>query len=176
MLEIVCPSCNKAYRIALEHQGKAVRCQQCGQTFNAIVAPHLLDSPDDNLLVASAPPPSPSYGQASTRVASPSVASQSNASSTAGQAPRVYVAPAGKRGTSDEIDYAIHGDDTQYVEVALDPGETVIAESGSMMYMSQGIEMQTVFGDPSQTGGGFWGSSCSGCVETALRWYMPEVR
>jgi uncharacterized protein (TIGR00266 family) len=81
--------------------------------------------------------------------------------STAGQAPRVYVAPAGKRGTSDEIDYAIHGDDTQYVEVALDPGETVIAESGSMMYMTQGIEMQTVFGDPSQSGGGFWGKVMS---------------
>ncbi len=160
MLEIVCPSCNKAYRISPEHQGKAVRCQQCGQTFNAIDAPHLLDSPQDNFLVASAPPPSPSMEPSPTRSA-PQGQFNGPTTSTAGQAPRVYVAPTGKRGTSDEIDYAIHGDDTQYVEVALDPGETVIAESGSMMYMSQGIEMQTVFGDPSQTGGGFWGKVMS---------------
>ena len=143
MLEIVCPSCNKAYQIAPEHEGKAVRCQQCGGTFKAIAAPHLLEANDDLLL-------------GSSRSTSPPV-NQPTHASTSGQAPRVYIAPAGKRGTSDEIDYAIHGDDTQYVEVALDPGETVIAESGSMMYMSQGIEMQTVFGDPSQSGGGFWG-------------------
>jgi len=37
----------------------------------------------------------------------------------------------------------------QYVEVTLDPGEMVIAEAGAMMYMSSGIAMQTVFGDPS---------------------------
>ncbi len=70
--------------------------------------------------------------------------------------PRVHVAPPGKRGSADEIDYAIHGDDTQFVEVGLDPGETVIAESGAMMYMTSGIEMQTVFGDPSAPAGGFW--------------------
>src|SRR5688500_10156519 len=37
----------------------------------------------------------------------------------------------------------------QYVEVTLDPGETAIAEAGGMMYMTAGIQMQTVFGDPS---------------------------
>jgi uncharacterized protein (TIGR00266 family) len=35
------------------------------------------------------------------------------------------------------------------VEITLDPGETVIAEAGAMMYMSPGIKMETVFGDPS---------------------------
>lgn len=75
---------------------------------------------------------------------------------TSNSQPRVYVAPPGKRGSADEIDYAIHGDDTQFVEVGLDPGETVIAESGAMMYMTAGIEMQTVFGDPSAPPGGFW--------------------
>jgi uncharacterized protein (TIGR00266 family) len=69
--------------------------------------------------------------------------------------PRSYQSPPGKQGVSDQIDYCIHGDDTQYVEVTLDPGETVIAESGAMMFMTSGIEMQTVFGDPS-SGGGFW--------------------
>ena len=55
---------------------------------------------------------------------------------------------------ADEIDYEIFGDDMQFVEVTLDPGEVVVAEAGGMMYMTSGIQMQTVFGDPSaqQTG------------------------
>jgi uncharacterized protein (TIGR00266 family) len=55
-----------------------------------------------------------------------------------------------------EIDYEIHGDDMQYCEIILDPQETVIAEAGAMMYMTRGVEMQTVFGNPSKDGGGFW--------------------
>lgn len=61
----------------------------------------------------------------------------------------------GKR-TSDEIDYEIFGDDTQYCEITLDPGEMVIAEAGAMMYMTAGIKMETVFGDPSSQSTGFW--------------------
>ena len=38
----------------------------------------------------------------------------------------------------------------QFVEVELDPGEGAIAEAGSMMYMTQGIQMETIFGDGSQ--------------------------
>jgi uncharacterized protein (TIGR00266 family) len=49
---------------------------------------------------------------------------------------------------ADEIEYQIHGDDMQIVEVELDPGEGVRAEAGAMMYMDEGIEMQT------STGGG----------------------
>ena len=45
--------------------------------------------------------------------------------------------------TSDVIDYKIIGDDIQLVEITLDPNETVRAEVGSMMYMEEGIEMQT---------------------------------
>ena len=30
-----------------------------------------------------------------------------------------------------EIDYKLHGDDMQFVEVELDPQETVVAEAGS---------------------------------------------
>lgn len=44
---------------------------------------------------------------------------------------------------ADVIDYEIHGDDMQIVEVELDPGEAVRAEAGAMMFMSQGIKMQT---------------------------------
>lgn len=54
---------------------------------------------------------------------------------------------------ADEIDYEIFGDDMQFVEVTLDPGEVVVAEAGAMMYMSSGIQMQTVFGDPSKQQG-----------------------
>lgn len=56
---------------------------------------------------------------------------------------------------ADEIDYELYGDDMQFVEITLDPGEVVVAEAGAMMYMTQGIEMQTVFGDPSKNQGFF---------------------
>ena len=48
---------------------------------------------------------------------------------------------------SHEIDYKIFGDDIQFVEVTLDPGETVIAEAGTMVYMEQGIAYDTRMGD-----------------------------
>ena len=50
----------------------------------------------------------------------------------------------------DVIDYKIIGDDMQIVEIELDPGEGVRAEAGAMMYMEEGIEMQT------STGGGLF--------------------
>jgi uncharacterized protein (TIGR00266 family) len=49
-----------------------------------------------------------------------------------------------------EIDYKIFGEELQFVEVELDPGETAIAESGAFMMMDDGIVMQTIFGDGSQ--------------------------
>src|SRR3954463_12483015 len=57
-----------------------------------------------------------------------------------------------------EIDYKIFGDDMQFVEVELDPQEAVVAEAGGMMYMEDGIEMETIFGDGSQQSGGFLGT------------------
>jgi len=56
-----------------------------------------------------------------------------------------------------EIDYKLHGEEMQCVEIELDPQETVIAESGSFMYMDNGIEMETIFGDGSQQTSGFFG-------------------
>ncbi len=50
----------------------------------------------------------------------------------------------------DVIDYEIFGDDMQYVEIELDPGEAAIGEAGAMMMMQDGVEMDTVFGDGSQ--------------------------
>jgi uncharacterized protein (TIGR00266 family) len=49
-----------------------------------------------------------------------------------------------------EIDFKIVGSEMQFVEVELDPGESAVAEAGSMMYMTDGIQMETVFGDGSQ--------------------------
>lgn len=54
-----------------------------------------------------------------------------------------------------EVDYKIFGDDMQFVEVELDPMEAAVAEAGSMMYMEDGIEMDTVFGDGSEKNKGF---------------------
>jgi uncharacterized protein (TIGR00266 family) len=57
-----------------------------------------------------------------------------------------------------EIDYKIFGDDMQFVEVELDPDEATVAEAGGMMYMDDGIEMETIFGDGSPQQGGFMGA------------------
>ena len=48
-----------------------------------------------------------------------------------------------------EVDYHIIGDDLQMVEVELDPGETVIAEAGSMNCMEEGIQFEAKMGDGS---------------------------
>ena len=47
-----------------------------------------------------------------------------------------------------DIDYRLIGDDLQIVEIELDPGEAVRAEAGAMLYMDDGIRMDT------GTGGG----------------------
>lgn len=61
-----------------------------------------------------------------------------------------------------EIDYKIHGEELQFVEIELDPTETAIAESGAMMMMDDGIQMQTIFGDGSaQQPTGFLGKLMS---------------
>ena len=48
---------------------------------------------------------------------------------------------------SHEIDYKIFGDDIQFVEIELDPNETIVAEAGTMVYMEQGITYETRMGD-----------------------------
>ena len=60
-----------------------------------------------------------------------------------------------------DIEYRIEGEDLQFVEVHLDPGESVVAEAGGLMYMTGGIEMETIFGDGSEatgSGGGLMGA------------------
>ena len=61
----------------------------------------------------------------------------------------------------DVVDYEIKGAEMQFVEVELDPGEAAVGEAGSMFFMDAGITMDTVFGDGSGQGGGFFGKLVS---------------
>lgn len=61
-----------------------------------------------------------------------------------------------------EIDYKIYGEELQFVEIELDPNESAIAESGAMMMMDDGIQMETLFGDGSANAPtGFFGKLLS---------------
>ncbi|TKG95226.1 TIGR00266 family protein [Puteibacter caeruleilacunae] len=62
---------------------------------------------------------------------------------------------------SHEVDYKIGGHDIQYVEIELDPHETVIAEAGAMMYMKEGIEFEAKMGDGSEPDKGLFGKLLS---------------
>ena len=57
---------------------------------------------------------------------------------------------------SDDVDFEIKGQELQFVEIELDPGESAVAEAGAMVWKDSDIEMTTVFGDGSGgQGGGF---------------------
>ena len=58
---------------------------------------------------------------------------------------------------SHEIDYRIHGDDLQTVEVELDPQETVIAEAGAMNWMEEDISFEARMGDGTEANSGVLG-------------------
>lgn len=58
---------------------------------------------------------------------------------------------------SHEIDYKIIGESIQMVEVELDPQETIIAEAGAMVYMTEGIDFRSKMGDGSEPNQGFFG-------------------
>ncbi|MEM7362985.1 MAG: TIGR00266 family protein [Pseudomonadota bacterium] len=62
---------------------------------------------------------------------------------------------------SHDIDYEIHGHDIQVVEIALDPGETVIAEAGAMTFMEEGISFETKMGDGADPDQGIFGKMFS---------------
>lgn len=58
----------------------------------------------------------------------------------------------------DVIDYEVFGNEMQYVEIELDPGEAAIGEAGSLFYMEPGIDLDTVFGDGSAQNTGLFGA------------------
>ncbi len=75
----------------------------------------------------------------------------------AGENPNVSPAPppvGGPGQKAHEIDYEIFGHEMQFVEIELDQHESAVAEAGAMMFMEDGITMETVFGDGSESSGG----------------------
>lgn len=58
---------------------------------------------------------------------------------------------------SHEVDYEIYGDDLQFVSVELDPGETVIGEAGTMMFIEDGVTFESKMGDGAEPEQGFFG-------------------
>jgi uncharacterized protein (TIGR00266 family) len=60
-------------------------------------------------------------------------------------------------GVADDIDFEIKGQELQFLEIELDPGESAVAEAGAMVWKDSSIVMSTVFGDGRATEGGFMG-------------------
>jgi len=59
---------------------------------------------------------------------------------------------------ADDIDFDIKGQELQFLEIELDPGESAVAEAGSFVWKDASVQMTTVFGDGSgDNGGGFMG-------------------
>ena len=62
-----------------------------------------------------------------------------------------------RQGVADDIDFEIKGQEMQFVEIELDPGESAVAEAGAMMFKAPAITMDTVFGDGSKADTGILG-------------------
>jgi len=59
---------------------------------------------------------------------------------------------------ADDIDFEVKGQELQFLEIELDPGESAVAEAGALVWKDASVAMTTVFGDGSgDTGGGFMG-------------------
>ncbi len=55
---------------------------------------------------------------------------------------------------ADDIEFEIKGQELQFVEIELDPGESAVAEAGAMVWKDASVGMTTVFGDGSGAAGG----------------------
>ena len=60
-------------------------------------------------------------------------------------------------GVADDIDFEIKGQELQFLEIELDPGESAVAEAGAMVWKDAPVQMSTVFGDGRGNEGGFMG-------------------
>ena len=60
-------------------------------------------------------------------------------------------------GAADDIDFEIKGQELQFLEIELDPGESAVAEAGAMVWKDSSVQMSTVFGDGRGSEGGFMG-------------------
>ncbi len=75
----------------------------------------------------------------------------------AGTVPSILGGTPRQSGTADDIDFKITGQEMQFIEIELDPGESAIAEAGAMMFKHPAVHMDSVFGDGSKAPGGFFG-------------------
>lgn len=162
-MQFSCPHCGHQYRTDDSVAGKSARCKACGTSFR-VPSPHerapiVAAIPDDDSLPGTPAP-------AAVRPGSPR---GERDDFRAGEA-EIESAPVTFRGghsndgrtrRADEIDYEIFGHEAQYVEITLDPGEQTIAEAGALMYLTDGIAMETVLGDPSQQDSGLLGKALS---------------
>ena len=55
---------------------------------------------------------------------------------------------------SHEIEYRIYGSDFQFMEIRLDPEETLISERGALLYATEGIDVRARLGDGTEATGG----------------------
>ncbi|WP_337187409.1 TIGR00266 family protein [Phenylobacterium sp.] len=60
-------------------------------------------------------------------------------------------------GVADDIDFEIKGQELQFLEIELDPGESAVAEAGAFVWKDASVQMTTVFGDGSAGDAGFMG-------------------
>lgn len=160
-MQFNCPQCGKQYRGEPSMAGRRVACKDCGANFNIPAAAAGQDQP----FAMSSPPPRPSapdnpFGNSTMDGDGEFMAGQ-NEIATAPVAMRGGQSNDGRRRSADEIDYEIFGHESQYVEITLDPGEQTIAEAGALMYMTAGIQMNTVLGDPSDQSKGLLGKALS---------------
>lgn len=165
-MQFACPQCGKQYRGEPSMAGRRVACRDCGANFNI---PATADG-DDQPFAMSSPPPRPSMSNPSppnnpftdtTMDGDREFMAGQNEITTAPVAMRGGQSNDGRQRNADEIDYEIFGHESQYVEITLDPGEQTIAEAGALMYMTDGIEMNTVLGDPSAENKGLLGKALS---------------
>jgi uncharacterized protein (TIGR00266 family) len=142
-LTVACTACGKRYQATPDLIGQTLQCRACGSAFHASA-----ETSEQIPFAETAPPHKPDgfAGSGHGGQFDPTTAGARSA-----------FAGGGREGSrADTIDYEIFGEEMQYVEVTLDPGEQTVAEAGALMYMDGSIVMDTVFGDPSETGGGFW--------------------
>tara|TARA_R110002049_G_scaffold4601_4_gene31834 strand:- start:58466 stop:59578 length:1113 start_codon:yes stop_codon:yes gene_type:complete len=157
-MKFSCPQCGKQYQNSPKIAGRRVSCQACGGTFQA---PAMVSESPVAAQVVQRPPVGTGGSGNSTldgddEFMAGNVEIQSAPVTLSGGQSND-----GRSRLADEIDYEIFGHEAQYVEITLDPGEQTIAEAGALMYMTDGVQMETVFGDPSQQDKGLLGKALS---------------
>ena len=146
-MQFSCPQCGKSYQTDDSFAGRQVSCKSCGAAFRvpaltagSAVAAQLVNSTLDG---------DNDFAAGNVEIGSAPVTMRGGQSHD------------DRNRAADAIDYEIFGNEAQYVEILLDPGEQTIAEAGALMFMDNGIDMQTVLGDPSRPDKGLLGKALS---------------